>query len=240
MKNIVSFSGGKDSTALLLMMIDKEIPIDEIIFCDTGVEFSAMYDHINQVEKYINRKITVLKSDKDFEYLLLHHKKKSGNNKDLGYGFPRMMMNRWCTTLLKTQILNKYLKQNYNNEVNQFLGIAYDEKSRCKQHKYPLVEWGITEKMALDYCYNKGFYWNGLYEIFDRVSCWCCPMKSLKELKKLYSNFPELWGKLKYWESKSYNNFRCDYSLIQLERRFKLELAQISFTIDNMNDLVLA
>ncbi len=51
MKRIVSFSGGKDSTAMLIMMIEKNMPIDEIIFCDTGMEFPAMYDHIDRLSK---------------------------------------------------------------------------------------------------------------------------------------------------------------------------------------------
>ena len=42
MKHIVHFSGGKDSTAMLLMMIAKGIHIDDIIFCDTGMEFPEM------------------------------------------------------------------------------------------------------------------------------------------------------------------------------------------------------
>lgn len=36
MKHIVKFSGGKDSTAMLLMMLERGLPVDEIIFCDTG------------------------------------------------------------------------------------------------------------------------------------------------------------------------------------------------------------
>lgn len=51
MKHVVSFSGGKDSTAMLLMMIEKNMPIDEIIMCDTGVEFDEMYDHVEKVKK---------------------------------------------------------------------------------------------------------------------------------------------------------------------------------------------
>ena len=47
-KHIVSFSGGKDSTAMLLKMIEKGMPIDEIIFCDTTAEFPEMYDHIKK------------------------------------------------------------------------------------------------------------------------------------------------------------------------------------------------
>ena len=53
MLNIVQFSGGKDSTAMLLMMLDKNMPIDDIIFCDTGKEFPQTYEHIEKVNKYI-------------------------------------------------------------------------------------------------------------------------------------------------------------------------------------------
>ena len=53
--HIVSLSGGKDSTAMLLRMIEEGWPIDIILFCDTGREFDAMYQHIDKVEKYIGR-----------------------------------------------------------------------------------------------------------------------------------------------------------------------------------------
>lgn len=64
MKHIVQFSGGKDSTAMLLMMLEKGMQVDEIIFCDTGKEFPGMYVHIGKVEQYIGRKITTLKAEK--------------------------------------------------------------------------------------------------------------------------------------------------------------------------------
>ena len=53
MLNVVQFSGGKDSTAMLLMMLEKNMPIDDIIFCDTGKEFPQIYEHIEKVDKYI-------------------------------------------------------------------------------------------------------------------------------------------------------------------------------------------
>lgn len=68
MKHIVQFSGGKDSTAMLLMMLEKGMQVDEIIFCDTGKEFPGMYVHIGKVEQYIGRKITTLKAEKSFDY----------------------------------------------------------------------------------------------------------------------------------------------------------------------------
>ena len=50
-KNVVSLSGGKDSTALLLMMLEKNIPVHSAVFFDTGWEFPPMYEHIDKLER---------------------------------------------------------------------------------------------------------------------------------------------------------------------------------------------
>lgn len=227
MKHIVSFSGGKDSTAMLLLMIKKGILIDEIIFLDTGVEFPEMYKHIEKVERYIDRKITKLKAENSYEYMMFEHKKKKGKNKgQKGYSWADFR-NRWCTQYLKKQVMNRYLKEKYKNiEIIEYHGIAADEtkrliKNKEKNIKYPLAEWGVIEKEALEYCYKKGFNWDGLYEKFDRVSCWCCPLKNLKELKVIYKEYPKYWEKLKEWDSKTYRKFRADYSILDLEKKFK-------------------
>jgi len=220
MKHIVSFSGGKDSTAMLLMMLEKNMRIDDIVFCDTGMEFPSMYKHIKQVKKYIKKPITILKAKYSFEYYLGHHVKKNGN---IGYGFPDFK-NRWCTTLLKQNLMRPYCKGN-----TEYHGIAYDEKNRANKNKtnrilkYPLVDWHVTEKQALEYCYKKGFDWNGLYKKFQRVSCWCCPLSRIGELRILYNEYPKLWKKLKELDELSYRKFRSDYSINELERKFKNE-----------------
>lgn len=230
MKHIISFSGGKDSTAMLLMMIEKEMQIDEIIFLDTGVEFPEMYKHIEKVERYIDRKITKLKAENSYEYMMFEHEKKKGKNKgQKGYSWADFR-NRWCTQYLKKQVMNRYLKEKYKNiEIIEHHGIAADEtkrlvKNREKNIKYPLAEWGVIEKEALEYCYNKGFDWDGLYKKFDRVSCWCCPLKNLKELKVIYKEYPKYWEKLKEWDSKTYRKFRVDYSILDLEKKFEKEV----------------
>jgi 3'-phosphoadenosine 5'-phosphosulfate sulfotransferase (PAPS reductase)/FAD synthetase len=69
-KHIVSLSGGKDSTAMLLRMLEEGMPVDIILFCNTGMEFEGLYRHIDKLEQYIGRPITRLKSPQSFEYLI--------------------------------------------------------------------------------------------------------------------------------------------------------------------------
>ena len=45
----VSLSGGKDSTAMLLLMIERDMPIDMVLSADTGMEFPEMYEHLCQI-----------------------------------------------------------------------------------------------------------------------------------------------------------------------------------------------
>lgn len=224
--HVVSFSGGKDSTAMLLKMIEENYRIDEIIFLDTGVEFPAMYDHIKKVEEYIGRPITKLKDEHSWEYYMLQHEKTRGKNKgQKGYSWSDFR-NRWCTSNLKKKVIKKYLKKYEDYDIIEYHGMAYDEPQRIKDDpkiKYPLFEWKMLEKDALQYCYDRGFYWDGLYEKFHRLSCWCCPLKSMGELRILYNDFPELWAKMLEWDSKTYRKFRSDYTLPQLDEKFRKE-----------------
>ena len=58
---MVSFSGGKDSTAMLLKMLELDdpvnYPIHRIVFADTDFEFPEMYAYIKQVQEYIDELI---------------------------------------------------------------------------------------------------------------------------------------------------------------------------------------
>jgi len=208
--NIVSFSGGKDSTAMLLMMLERGVPVDRVICVDTTKEFPAMYEHIKKVQSMIEPlKIELVKID--FDYWFGEHIKTRGKRKgETGYGFPDFRI------------------KNIPYSVTEFHGIAFDEKERTLNNKgrniqYPLVEWGITEKQALEYCYSKGLNWDGLYEKFYRVSCWCCPLSRIGELRILHNDFPELWNELQEMDKKSFRRFRSDYSVNDLSDKFANE-----------------
>ncbi len=68
--NIISLSGGKDSTAMLLMMIERGEDIQSIVFFDTGWEFPEMLEHIDKLEKYVGIEIIRLHPPQTFDYLL--------------------------------------------------------------------------------------------------------------------------------------------------------------------------
>lgn len=224
--HIVSLSGGKDSTAMLLRMLEEGMPVDIILFCDTGMEFEGLYRHIDKLGAYIGRTITRLKSPYTFEYLMLEHTPKRKNptlegRKGFTWPGPRA---RWCTAMLKTRVIRAYLKDlSQDYEIIEYVGIAADERQRVHDKQYPLVEWGMTEADCLAYCRERGFDWDGLYDIFHRVSCWCCPLQSLEELRKLRRYFPELWEHLRWLDKQTWRSFLKTYSVEQLETRFALE-----------------
>jgi len=235
--NIVSFSGGKDSTAMLLMMFERGMKVDRIIYVDTTKEFPQMYRHIQRVQAMISVPIEIIKID--FDYWLGEHIKTKGKNKGkVGYGFPDFR-NRWCTALKQESFHKRLASMPYNprkrgginyipNSIIEYHGISYNEIERTNKNSgrnicYPLVEWGITEKQTLGYCDAKGLDWGGLYEKFCRVSCWCCPLSRIGELRVLYNEFPELWTELIEIDKKSYRKFRSDYSVQELSEKFANE-----------------
>ena len=68
-----------------------------------------------------------------------------------------------------------------------------------------------------------------LYDILDRVSCWCCCNKNLKELKNMYRFLPDYWQKLKYLQFCQERPMKGFYKgmprgVFELEKRFEDEI----------------
>lgn len=236
MKHIVSFSGGKDSTALLLMMLERNMPVDDVIFIDTTKEFPAMYNHIKKVQSFI-RPLEIHVVTINFDYWFSEVKKvRKADKVCAGYGWPSFH-NRWCTGLKQEAFIKTvYTKNTYeakerhtgewtNKNIIEYHGLTCNEKSRVKTDKrriikYPLIQWSLTEKDTLKYCFSKGFDWDGLYKHLTRVSCYCCPLMNLKNLESVYQYYPKLWQKLKVMDKLSLRSFRDTCSLENLETRF--------------------
>lgn len=230
---IVSLSGGKDSTALLLMMLEHGEHVHSAVFFDTGWEFPQMYEHIENLERIIFPVPLIRVYPKEpFNFLLMHRcvysKECRKKPRRIGYGWPSPLR-RWCTARKSNRIWN-YAKVIKN--ATQCIGYTSDEKHRVKRKgknslksqafRFPLVEYGVSESAALDYCRKCGFNWGGLYDHFRRVSCFCCPLQRLGELRNLRRHYPDLWRRMLVMDSNIKNNvgFR-DYSTVHdLEARF--------------------
>lgn len=235
-KNFVaSLSCGKDSLAMVLRLMEEGKTLTHCVFYDTGMEFQSIYHNIEKIKPILadyGCEFTILSPKQHFLYDMLLRTVNEGTDRQ-HYGYEWCGgCTRWRTTN-KIQAINKYLAQ-LGNYV-QYIGIAADEPSRVKEERnkvYPLVEWEMTEKDCLTYCYSKGWNWqeNGveLYDVLDRVSCWCCTNKNLKELKNMYYYLPHYWNLLKALQSRIDRAFSGRYTVFQLEERFKREGMQMS------------
>lgn len=249
-------SGGKDSTAMLLLMLEKGMPIDATFYADTGMEFPEMQKHMEKLDELLFRErglhITTLRHPRGFEWMMFEEPKvrpSSLEKRDkmgvpaYGNGWPGPLV-RWCTGQLKTKLMDKALNQLKGEwDAVQYVGIAADEAHRCKDGKskrYPLVEWGITEAQALQICYDRGFDWDGLYKIYNRCSCWCCPLQRISELRKLRQYHPDLWNRLLDMDRRAIGmfgvtplgRFKERWSVEQLDKRFAAEELQSSLLGD--------
>lgn len=238
-KYIASVSFGKDSLAMLLKLMEDGQKIDKVLFYNTGMEFDSILRLRKNMRPVIERygaEYIELKPDNPFLFSMLEKRVKSRNSSGyhLGYGWCGGIC-RWGTTE-KIRAIEKY-KKSLGEKCIDYVGIAFDEPLRFEKAKnegkrLPLVEYKMTESDCLNYCRARGFTWQeqtsrgsvDLYDILDRVSCWCCANKNLKELRNIYTLLPEYWGKLRYLQSKIVSPMKGKgKSVFDLEHRFILE-----------------
>lgn len=229
MKYVASVSWGKDSLAMLLMLIEKKWQLDSVVFFDTGKEFQAIYNTRDKMLPILQDhgiEYVEFHPDESFDYIMYEKRKitKKTNEVKFGYswcGGP----NRWGTNKKQKKI------KEYCKDAIQYIGLAYDEPLRIKRNRnqnnimFPLNEWKMTEDDCLQYCYDHGFTWlEGdirLYDILSRVSCWCCKNKNLEELENMYKYLPQYWQQLKNIQSRLDEPMKNGLTVFDLENRFK-------------------
>ena len=72
---------------MLLLMIERGMPIDMVLTADTGMEFPEMYRHWDRVEQYLYRErglhLTILRHPKGFEWLMFDEPKEKPSSIEL-------------------------------------------------------------------------------------------------------------------------------------------------------------
>lgn len=202
MKHIGCFSGGKDSTALMLWMRENIgepgkdwIPLHEM----TQWEHSGHFPYVEYVNRtalnYALQYCASEKYPKGFVQLVTER-----------HRVPSVKA-RFCTEELKTNPAIEFCKA-LDDEVTVYMGHRREESAAraamCFESfddRYdatilrPLLEWSSADVFAIHkkHCIEP----NPLYKMgVQRVGCFPCVMVQLRELKAL-SQWPQAWAELK-------------------------------------------
>lgn len=231
MKHIVNFGAGVNSTALIIEMINRNMPIDYIIFADTGSEHPETYIFLEIMKRFFNDKklpFVIVKSKYDCSIYDYYTNKKT-------MPFRKF---RDCTDKFKKLPITKFIKQFKQEGVIQYIGIASDEARRIRssdtkwiEFKYPLVSWMLNRKRCIEIIKNAGF----IEPI--KSGCFMCPYQSDMSWKHLLDTNKELWDKARFMEeqNRTYpkNTLRWKGTLKALERAKKEQHTITEFEGEN-------
>ena len=166
-KRFVSWSGGKDSTASIILCHEQCIPIDGVVMSEVMFDHSRNIsgehpEHINwvyevaipKIERDFGYKVIVLKSESDYVQEFYHKIGTRSKHKDRVGKYAGFFLGGLCVgnDRLKMQPLRKFFKEQCEHE--QIVGIAVDEPKRLARltsnKRSVLAEFGVTEKEALE------------------------------------------------------------------------------------------
>jgi len=201
---VVMFSGGKDSTAALLFVLNYIKNYNKknrvrVLFADTGIEHPLTYKYIEYVDKKLNIQVEKMNND-DFLDICLNKKM-----------FPRPRQ-RFCTKDIKVRPFRNWIYANYVSQGKRagkdFIvvqGIRAEESERraavyaefnIKTYKvnykpfsviywHPLLDWSTEQ--VFKYIEDNGLQQNKVYTHLklQRASCYPCIMSNKAEIQHI-------------------------------------------------------
>lgn len=200
----VSYSGGKDSLATLLVVLKALGPVP-LLFADTGLEFPETCANVDAVaERYGLNVLRVCDEEtfwQEFE--------KNG---------PPAVDHRWCCRVCKLHPVGRLIGENWG-ECLSFIGQRKYESVRRMQSRRvwrnshvpqqlsaaPIQQW--TAMHVWLYIFREKAPYNPLYERgLDRIGCFMCPASDLATLAIIRETCPGLWSmwleRLGGWQEK--------------------------------------
>lgn len=180
----LSLGAGVNSTALLHLIVDEGLPLDDVVFADTSAEKPETY-------AYLKEQIIPFLQANGIPYHRVAAKETLIERCMRGHTIPDMRY-RWSTRDYKIRPIEKHLKP--HAPVVVYLGIAYDEAHRMKPsrkdwvtHAWPLVDRGIDRVGCEEIIKAKG------WPVPAKSGCYFCPFSRLSEWRGLYHDHPNLW-----------------------------------------------
>lgn len=199
--NIVSYGGGINSTAMLIECVNRKIPVDLILFADTGGEKPHTYEYVKTFSEWLQK----------HDYPEIITVRKAGNGETLEENCIRMNMLpslaygfKGCSQKYKIQPQDKFCN-NYQpikdlwgvgQRVVKYIGYDADEPHRVKDYpsdkyiyRYPLVEWDMGRDECIQTIKDSDLCLPG------KSACFFCPASRISEIKALKAQYPELAGR---------------------------------------------
>ena len=205
----VSYGGGVQSTALLVMAARKQIDFPLFIFANTGddSEHPHTLDYVRNVAKpYAEKNGIELVEVKNPGPTLFEASAGEGEATKSNLPLPMFgetgLMNRTCTAEWKIKVVAKELRKrgcSAKNPAQVALGISFDEIQRAKgegyrdprnkvqSHTYPLLLHFMTRNDCRSMIAAEGLPEPG------KSACYFCPFTHLEGWQRLRSEQPQLF-----------------------------------------------
>lgn len=186
----VSYSGGKDSLATLLLVLEAGIK-PKLIFVDTGLEFEETRKNVIRTAQTYGLDLVVESAGESFWRNLDH------------FGPPAKDY-RWCCKTCKLGPATQLILKNFPDGVLSFIGQrAYESQQRSEKRRVwrnpwtpnqlaasPIQKWSALHVWI--YLFSKEAEVNPLYaEGLERIGCFMCPASDLAELVRVREFNPQ-------------------------------------------------
>ena len=233
MSFVASISYGKDSLAMLEAIRILGWPLDRIVSVQEWAtdDLRAVLPEVVAFEDFVNAEIyrrygirvEAVRSEHTFEDLFYGTLSARSSRPGQIRGWP-YQGGCWVNSYLKMEPFRKAL---FPGDVC-YIGIAANETARIAHHekrsdvRMPLVALGWTEEQCFCWCRDQGLL-SPAYQTFARDGCWFCMNQSVDRLRWLRREHRPLWRLMLQWDRDSPVQFKAQYSISMLERRFRAE-----------------
>ena len=190
----LSYGGGLNSTAMLIEVVRRKMPLDYVVFADPGFERKGTYDFIERhfmrwILKHNIRFVYVSRYVKGERETILQFWQKNHRVPDIVY--------RDCTTKNKIIPIHKfYKKQIMAEKVIEYMGIHYGEGQRIKKSAtdwitkcYPLYDFRIDKRGCEKIIEDEGL------PIPEKSGCPNCFAHNKAAYFKLFRDDPAVFDK---------------------------------------------
>lgn len=214
-KHVVGLSGGKDSTALALRLVELYPAHNWEFICNlTGNELPELFAHLHLLETMLDRQIVPVRYRTDL-YGVIDE-----------VGMLPNFRARFCTRMLKIEPTIAYFETLPKGSV-LYVGLRADEELRKGLYgedidvRFPFREWGWGLPEVVAYNDSRGV------RIPERTDCAVCPYQRLGEWRNLWQNNPAAYWTGAYYEAVYGHTFRSPgrdtwpASLLELAKEFE-------------------